>query len=69
MKIKIEALNTLRSNNQFIIEDVIPNDALKNDEAKTELDKIKEIEENVDREKLIYEANEYIYIVSKIFKQ
>ena len=62
MKIKIEALNTLRSNNQFIIEDVIPNDALKNDEAKTELDKIKEIEENVDREKLIYEANEYIYI-------
>ena len=48
---------------------MIPKNALNNDEAKKQLDKIKEIEENVDREKLIYEANEYIYIVSKIFKQ
>ena len=28
---------------------------------KKELDKIKEIEENVDRKKLIYETNEYTY--------
>ena len=35
-----DALNTLKSNNQLTIEDVIPNDALNNNEAKKELDKI-----------------------------
>ena len=40
---------------------MIPNDALNNDEAKKELDKIKETENNVDREKLIYKTNEYTY--------
>ena len=60
-KKQVEALNTLKSNKQLTIEDVIPNDALNNDEAKKELDKIKEIEKNVDREKLIYETNEYTY--------
>ena len=54
-------MNTLKSNNQLTIENVIPNDALNNDEAKKELDKIKEIEKNVDREKLIYETNDYTY--------
>ena len=34
---------------------------MKNDEAKKQLDKIKEIEKNVDRDKLIYETNEYTY--------
>ena len=58
---QVEALNTLKSNNQLTIEDVIPKNALNNDEAKKELDKIKEIEKNVDREKLIYETNEYTY--------
>ena len=58
---EVEALNTLKSNNQLTIEDVIPKNALNNDEAKKELDKIKEIEKNVDREKLIYETNEYTY--------
>ena len=58
---QVEALNTLKSNNQLAIEDVIPKNALNNDEAKKELDKIKEIEKNVDREKLIYETNEYTY--------
>ena len=57
----IEVLNTLKSNNQLIIQDVIPKSALNNDEAKKELDKIKEIEKSVDREKLIYETNEYTY--------
>ena len=40
---------------------MIPKNALNNDETKKELDKIKEIEKNVDREKFIYETNEYTY--------
>ena len=60
-KKQVDALNTLKSNNQLTIEDVIPKNALNNDEAKKELDKIKEIEKNIDREKLIYETNEYTY--------
>ena len=40
---------------------MIPKNALNNDQAKKELDKIKDIEKNVDREKLIYETNEYTY--------
>ena len=47
----VEALNTLKSDNQLTIEDVIPKNALNNDETKNELDKIKEIEKNVDRKK------------------
>ena len=41
---------------------------MNNDVAIKELDEIKEIEKNVDREKLIYEANEYTYSF-KTFKQ
>ena len=55
---QVEALNTLKSNNQLTIEDV---NALNNDEAKRELNKIKEIEQNVDRKKLLYETNGYTY--------
>ena len=54
-------MDTLKSNNQLKIEDVIPKNALNNDETKKELDKIKEIEKNIDREKLIYKTNEYTY--------
>ena len=57
----VDALNTLKSNSQLTIEDAIPKNALINDEAKKELDEIKEMEKNVDREKLIYEAIEYKY--------
>ena len=32
-----------------------------NDKAKKEIDKISEIEKPVDREKLVYRANEYTY--------
>ena len=60
-KKQIDALNTLKSNNQLTIGDVIPENTLNNYEAKKELDEIKEIEKNVDREKLIYEADEYTY--------
>ena len=58
---QVEVLNTLKSNNQLTIEDVIPKNALNNDEVKKEIDKIKEIEQNVGKEKLIYETNEYTY--------
>ena len=60
-KKQVDALNTLKSNNQLTIEDVIPNDALNNNEAKKELDKIKEIEKSVDREKLTHKTNEYTF--------
>ena len=60
-KKQVEALNTLKSNNQLTIEDGSLKNALNNDEAKKELDKIKEIEKNVDREKLIYKTDEYTY--------
>ena len=39
---------------------MIPEDIL-NDEAKNELNKTKEIEKTVDREKLIYRESEYTY--------
>ena len=61
-----EALNTLKSNDELTIEDVIPKSTLNNDKAEKELDKIKEIEKTVHREKLnihIYETNEHIYSV------
>ena len=60
MKIRakqVDVLNTLKSNNQLAIEGVIPKNSFNNDEAKKELDKIKEVEQNVDREKLVYETN------------
>ena len=60
-KKQIDALNTLKSNNQLTIEDVIPKNALNNDKVKKELHKIKEIWKIVDREKLIYQASEYIH--------
>ena len=60
-------MNTFKSNNQLAIEHVIPYDALSNNEAKKGLDKTKEIEKNVDREKLSYETNENTYSFNKKF--
>ena len=40
-KKQVEPLNTLKSNNQFTIEDLIPKNPLNNYEAKKELDKTK----------------------------
>ena len=34
---------------------------MNNNEAKKELDKVKELEKTVDREKLVYRASEYTY--------
>ena len=60
-KKQVEALNTLKSNKQLTIEYAIANDTLNSDEAKKGLDKIKEIENSVDREKLTYKTDEYTY--------
>ena len=56
---QVEALNTLKSNNKLRIENVIPENALNNDETKKEMDKIKEIEKTLDREKLVYKIKKY----------
>ena len=40
---------------------MIPKNALNNNETKKQLDRIKETEKNVEREKLIYKTNEYTY--------
>ena len=62
-KKQADALNTLKSNNKLEIknEDIIPENAFANDESRNELNKIKEIEKNVDREKLIYKPNKHTY--------
>ena len=67
-KKQVESLNTLKSNNEKLtIEDVIPKSALNNDDAEKEIDKIKEMENTIDREKLIYKSNKY-NVILEIFK-
>ena len=59
---QVKALNTFKSDNKKLtIEDVIPKNALKNNETIKELNKIIEIEKTVEREKLVYRASEYTY--------
>ena len=63
-KKQVDALNTLKSdNNKLEIknEDIIPESAFGSDESGKELNKIKEIEKNVDREKIIYKTNKHTY--------
>ena len=64
-KKQVDALNTLKSDNNKKLEikneNIIPKSAFAGDESRKVLNKILEIEKNVDREKLIYEAGEYIY--------
>ena len=60
-KKQVDALEALKPNTQELaIKNMIPEDIL-NDEAKNELNKTKEIEKTVDREKLIYRESEYTY--------
>ena len=60
-KKQVDALEALKPNTQELaIKNMIPEDIL-NDEAKNELNKIKEIEKTIDREKLIYRESEYTY--------
>ena len=59
MKIKVkkqvDALNTLKSDNKLEIKDkdIIPESSFANDESRKELNKIKEMEESIGREKLV----------------
>ena len=52
---------TLKSIRKLSVEDVIPNSTFATDEANEELNKIKEIEKNVNREKLFYKSNKNTY--------
>ena len=64
-KKRVDALNTLKSDNNKKIEiknkDIVPKSAFASDEAKEEINKILKIEKNVDREKLVYNAGSYTY--------
>ena len=60
-KNQVKALKVLKTNIQKLsTKDVIPENTLI-EEAKDELNKIKEIEKTVIREKLYYRTNEYTY--------
>ena len=58
---QVQALNTLKSSKNLTIEDIIPKSAFNNDEAKKELNKINEIEDTIDREKLVYKTSGNTY--------
>ena len=59
---QVLALKAFKSvNEKLTIQDMISKSVLHNDEAKKELDEIKEIEKTIDTEKLIYKASEYTY--------
>ena len=61
-KKQVDALNTLKSdNNKLEIKDkdIIPESAFVSDESRKELNKIKEIEKAVDREKLIHKTSNH----------
>ena len=65
---QVKALNTLKSDNKLTIEDLIPKSVFTNDEAKEELNKIKEIEKNVTEKD--YSTNRMkINTILKIFEQ
>ena len=60
-KKQVEALEVLKPNTQKLtIKDAIPENKL-TEEAKNELNKIKEIEKTIDRENLYYKTNKYTY--------
>ena len=61
---QVEGLDNLKTdNNKLAIKDenIIPKSAFVNDEAKDEFNKIKKLEKNGDREKLVYDAGKYKY--------
>ena len=63
---QIDAVNTLKSNNQLTIEDLVPKNALNTDEAKKSLIKLKK-QKKMQTDKN-YERNEHT-IILKTFKQ
>ena len=58
-KKQVDALNTLKSDNKLEIKDkdIIPESSFANDESRKELNKIKEMEESIDRSKLVYKTD------------
>ena len=70
-KKQVDALNTLKSDsNKLEIKDkdIIPESAFAGDESRKELNKIKEIEQNFDREKLIYRTNKHTMILENLIQ-
>ena len=73
-KKQVDALNTLKSDNnnkelEIKNEDIVPKSAFASDEVEEEINKIKEIEKTIDREKIVYEASGYIYMILEILEQ
>ena len=74
MKIKekkqVDALNTLKSDNKIEIKDkdIIPESSFANGESRKELNKIKEIEESIDRSKLVYKTDSNTFDFRKFNK-
>ena len=62
-KKQVDALNTLKSDNKLEIKDkdIIPESSFANDESRNELNKIKKMEESIDREKLVYKTDRHTY--------
>ena len=62
-KKQVDALNTLKSDNKLEIKDkdIIPESSFANDESRKELNKIKEMEESIDREKLVYKTDKHTF--------
>ena len=64
-KNQVDALNTLKSDNNKKLEikneNIILKSAFANDEAKEEINEIKKNRKKVDREKLVYDAGKYTY--------
>ena len=62
---QVDALNTLKSDNNKKLEikneNIIPESAFASDEAREKINKILRIEQNVDREKIVYDAGKYRY--------
>ena len=56
-KKQVYALNTLKPNDK----DIIPEIAFASDESRKELNKIKEIGKNIDREKLFYKTDKHTF--------
>ena len=57
---QVDALNTLKSNNQLTVKDAIPKNVLNNDEAKKSLIELKKYKK-MWSEKPFYETKEYTY--------
>ena len=69
-KKQVDALNILKSDNKLEIKDkdIIPESSFANDESRKELNKIKEQEESIDREKLVYKTDKRHLILENLMQ-